>query len=207
MHTLDTRGYLCPEPLIMAKKALTEVKPGDKILILSDNETSYENLMRFLTDLGAGPVSEQKEGMYHIEAVRPEDQLSGEKEPDAESYCMIPGQSSRDSSYVVVARSNKMGEGDDELGALLIRGYFNALKGMDDLPTHIILFNGGVWLTMKDTDASGALGELEDRGVSIIVCGTCVDYYQIKDKIGVGRISNMYQIAGIMASAGRLVYL
>ena len=100
-----------------------------------------------------------------------------------------------------------MGDGDDELGALLIRGYFNALKAMDDLPAHIILFNGGVWLTLKDSDTAEALGELEDRGVSIIVCGTCVDYYQIKDKIGVGRISNMYQIAGIMAGADRLVYL
>jgi len=207
MHTIDTQGYLCPEPLIMAKKALNEVGPGEKIRILSDNETSYENLMRFLTDLGARPVAEQKEGIYHIDASRPDDQGNEEDGPDADSYCMVPEQSSRRSSYIVVARSNKMGDGDDELGALLIRGYFNALKAMDDLPAHIILFNGGVWLTLKDSDTAEALGELEDRGVSIIVCGTCVDYYQIKDKIGVGRISNMYQIAGIMAGADRLVYL
>ncbi|MFW5753790.1 MAG: sulfurtransferase-like selenium metabolism protein YedF, partial [Marinilabiliaceae bacterium] len=173
----------------------------------SDNETSYENLMRFLSDIGTSPSAEKKEGVYHIDAIRPEDQLSEEKEPDPDSYCMVPGQSPGHSSYVVVARSNKMGEGDDELGALLIRGYFNALKAMDDLPAHILLFNSGVWLTLKDSDTAGALGELEDRGVSIIVCGTCVDYYQIKDKIGVGRISNMYQIAGIMAGAERLVYL
>jgi len=207
MHNVDTRGYLCPEPLIMAKKALNEVKPGEKIRILSDNETSYENLMRFLTDLGAGPVAEQEEGIYHIDAVRPEDQLSGKNEPDPGDYCMVPGQSPRHSSYIVVVRSNKMGEGNDELGSLLIRGYFNALKAMEDLPTHIILFNGGVWLTLKDSDTAEALGEIEDRGVSVIVCGTCVDYYQIKDKIGVGRISNMYQIAGIMAESERLVYL
>ncbi|MFW6043561.1 MAG: sulfurtransferase-like selenium metabolism protein YedF [Marinilabiliaceae bacterium] len=191
----------------MAKKALNEVSPGEKIQILSDNETSYENLMCFLTDIGASPSAEKKEGMYHIDAIRSEDQLSEEEEPDAESYCMVPGQSHGHSSYVVVARSNKMGEGDDELGALLIRGYFNALKAMDDLPAHILLFNSGVWLTLKDSDTAEALGELEDRGVSIIVCGTCVDYYQIKDKIGVGRVSNMYQIAGIMAGSARLVFL
>ncbi|MFW6203173.1 MAG: sulfurtransferase-like selenium metabolism protein YedF, partial [Marinilabilia sp.] len=158
MHTVDTRGHLCPEPLIMAKKALYEVSPGEKIQILSDNETSYENLMRFLSDIGASPTAEKKEGVYHIDAIRPEDQLSEEEVPDAESYCMVPGQSPGHSSYVVVARSNKMGEGDDELGALLIRGYFNALKAMDDLPAHILLFNSGVWLTLKDSDTAEALG-------------------------------------------------
>jgi selenium metabolism protein YedF len=190
----------------MAKKALKEVGEGEKIQVISDNETSYENLMRFLTDLGARPVSEQKEGVFYIEAIRPSS-AQDENEPVAENYCVLPGHSSGKTSYAVIVRSNKMGEGDDELGSLLIRGYFNALKEMENLPAHIVLFNSGVWLTMKDTDTSDALGELEDKGVSIIVCGTCVDYYQIKEKIGVGRISNMYQIAEIFSEAHRLVYL
>ncbi|MFW6043219.1 MAG: sulfurtransferase TusA family protein, partial [Marinilabiliaceae bacterium] len=99
MQPIDTRGHLCPEPLIMARKALKEVSPGEKIQILSDNETSYENLMRFLSDIGASPSAEKKEGMYHIDAIRPEDQLSEEEERDAESYCMVPGQSHGHSSY------------------------------------------------------------------------------------------------------------
>jgi intracellular sulfur oxidation DsrE/DsrF family protein len=78
---------------------------------------------------------------------------------------------------------------------------------MDNLPTHIVMYNGGINLALKDTDTAIALGELEDKGVTIIVCGTCVDFYRVKEKVAVGRISNMYQIANILAEAGHVVYL
>ncbi|PWD98111.1 sulfurtransferase-like selenium metabolism protein YedF [Marinilabilia rubra] len=206
MHTVDTKGHLCPEPLIMARNAMKEVKEGEKMLVISDNETSYQNLMSFLSDLGANPVADQKEGQYFIEITKPAETSSG-KEGNPEAYCNIPHNMPEDSNYVVVARGANMGEGDEELGSLLIRGYFNALKGMDNLPTHIIMYNGGVKLALKDTDTSESLAELEDKGVSIIVCGTCIDYYQIKEKVSVGRISNMYQIATKLAEAGHVVYL
>lgn len=206
MHTVDTKGHLCPEPLIMARNALREVQEGEKMLVISDNETSYQNLMSFLSDLGGNPVSEQKEGEYFIEVTKPKE-VASEKESNPEAYCNIPQNVPDNSNYVVVARGASMGEGDEELGSLLIRGYFNALKGMENLPTHIIMYNGGVKLALKDSDTAESLAELEDKGVSVIVCGTCVDYFQIKEKVGVGRISNMYQIATKLAEAGHVVYL
>lgn len=206
MHTVDTKGHLCPEPLIMTRNALKEAKAGEKILVVSDHETSCQNLMSFLSDLGANPLLEQKEGQYFIEATKPEETTSV-KETNPDSYCNMPQGISKSSDYVVVARGSGMGEGDEELGNLLIRGYFNALKSNDDLPTNIIMYNGGVKLALKDTDTAESLAELEDKGVSIIVCGTCVDYYQIKEKVAVGRISNMYQIATKLAEAGHVVYL
>jgi len=206
MLTIDTKGKLCPEPLIMARNALREVNEGEKILVLSDNETSFQNLMSFLSDLGANPVAEQKEGEYFVEATKPpESSEKAEKNPEA--YCSVPGVPAPSDDYVVAVRSCQMGEGDEELGRLLIRGYFNALKGMDNLPTHILMYNGGINLALKDTDTAIALGELEDKGVTIIVCGTCVDYYKVKEKVAVGRISNMYQIATLLAEAGHVVYL
>ncbi|MBZ4676124.1 MAG: hypothetical protein JG782_743 [Anaerophaga sp.] len=206
MLTIDTKGKLCPEPLIMARNGLREVKEGEKILVISDNETSFQNLMSFLSDLGANPVAEQKGGEYLVEATKPpESPEKSEKNPEA--YCSAPGVPAPSDDYVVVARSYRMGEGDEELGRLLIRGYFNALKGMDNLPTHIIMYNGGINLALKDTDTAIALGELEDKGVTVIVCGTCVDFYEAKEKVAVGRISNMYQIANILAEAGHVIYL
>lgn len=206
MHTIDTKGYLCPEPLIMARNGLREVQEGEKVLVISDNETSFQNLMNFLSDLGANPVSEQRGEAYFIEVTKPLEAVDRpEKNPEA--YCEVPNASTPESNYVVVAKSCHMGDGEDELGELLIRGYFNALKGMDNLPTHIILYNSGINLSLQKTDTALALGELEDKGVSIIVCGTCIDYYQVKEKVEVGRISNMYQIATILAEAGHVVYL
>ncbi len=206
MHTIDTKGFLCPEPLIMARNGLKEVPEGEKVLIVSDNETSYQNLMSFLSDLDANPVAKKKEGIYYIEVTKPK--ASGqEAENNPEAYCNIPHGNASVSRYTVVARSYTMGEGNDELGSLLIRGYFNALKGMDNLPTHIIMYNEGVKLALKNTDTAESLAELEDKGVSVIVCGTCIDFYHIKEKTGVGRISNMYQIATILAETGHVIYL
>jgi selenium metabolism protein YedF len=206
MYTVDTKGHLCPEPLIMARNGLKEVREGEKILVVSDNETSYQNLMSFLTDLGAYPKAEQREGQYFIEVTKPRES-SESVESNPEVYCAVPQSGKPPADYVVVARSSRMGEGDEALGDLLIRGYFNALKGMDNLPAYIIMYNEGVKLALKDTDTAEALGELEDRGVSVIVCGTCIDFYQIKQNVGVGRISNMYQIATTLAGAGHVVYL
>ena len=206
MHTVDTKGHLCPEPLIMARNALREIREGEKMMVISDNEISFQNLMSFLEDLGAKPLAEKKEDLYFIEVTKPaEASQTADKNPEA--YCNIPQQGDSRTNYIVVARSSRMGEGDEELGALLIRGYFNALKEMDALPTHIIMYNGGVKLAVKDTDTAAALAELEDKDVSVLVCGTCVDYYQMKDRIGVGRISNMYQIATTLAEAQKVVYI
>ncbi|WP_234408839.1 sulfurtransferase-like selenium metabolism protein YedF [Marinilabilia salmonicolor] len=185
MKIIDTKGRLCPEPLIMARNGLREVSEGDKMQVISDNDTSYQNLMSFLEDLGAKPVADKKDGIYTIEVTKPAESQS-EAESNPEAYCAVPQPAGGNNDYVVVARSCRMGEGDDDLGSLLIRGYFNALKEMDQLPTHIIMYNGGVKLAVKDTDTAAALAELEDKDVSVLVCGTCVDYFKMKDQIGVG---------------------
>ncbi len=206
MHTIDTRGRLCPEPLIMARNGLREIQEGEKMLVISDNEISYHNLMSFLEDLGTNPMVSKKEGTYQIEVTKPSE-TAPKNDSNPEDYCAVPQSPEARDNYVVVARSCYMGEGDEDLGELLIRGYFNALKEMDTLPTHIIMYNGGVKLSMKDTDTAAALGELEDKDVSVLVCGTCVDYYQMKEQVGVGRISNMYQIASVLAETEKVVYL
>ncbi len=206
MQIIDTKGLLCPQPLIMARDALRRASEGETLQIISDNETSWHNLMSFLTDLGAQPVSKQEAGIYSIEATNPE---KSQKQPDTnpEDYCEVPATASSPGNYVVVVKSREMGEGNAELGNLLLRGYFNALNGMDNLPSHVLMYNAGVYHALKGTDVYEALASLEDKGVNVIVCGTCIDFYKLKDEVGVGRVSNMYQIANVLAKAGHVVYL
>ncbi len=200
MQTIDTRGHLCPTPLIMAKKAITAANAGDELLILSDNATSCQNLMQYLTDLGANPLQTDQGNEFHI-AIRVPQHKS---EPvQAEAYCSTPEASAH---YVVVIKSDKMGQGDDALGSILIRAFINSLKEADRLPTHIILYNAGVKLALKSTDTGESLSDLHGLGIEIIVCGTCADYFAIKEQLAVGTISNMYQITKLTAQAGHVVY-
>ncbi len=200
IQTIDTRGHLCPTPLIMAKKAIKSATAGEELLILSDNATSCQNLVQYLTDLGAQPHQTNAGNEFHITIRVPEAKSNA---PEPKMYCAVP---SPQKSYVVVIKGDKMGHGDDGLGSILIRAFVNSLKDADQLPTHIILYNTGVKLALKSTDTGESLAALHQLGVEIIVCGTCADYFSIKEQLAVGTISNMYQITKITAEAGHVVY-
>jgi selenium metabolism protein YedF len=98
-----------------------------------------------------------------------------------------------------------MGRGDDELGYVLIRSFIHTMLSLEPLPHTVIFYNTGVKLTVKDSEVLDNLKKIEESGVSILVCGTCLNYFGISKDLSVGVISNMYDIASIMAAAGRLV--
>ena len=99
-----------------------------------------------------------------------------------------------------------MGEGEAELGQILLRAFINSLKEADKLPSAILLYNNGVKVALKGTDTALSLQALEEKGIVIIACGTCLDYYEVKDKLAVGMISNMYTLTRYMSEAGHIVY-
>ncbi len=98
-----------------------------------------------------------------------------------------------------------MGNGSDELGKILIRGFLNSLIKQEQLPKHIILYNAGVLLAADGTDTADSLLELENKGVQIVLCGTCVDFFQIKEKIKTGLVSNMMHITSLLIEAPRVI--
>ncbi len=202
MKQIDTRGHLCPTPLIMAKKGLDEINSGDAFEIMTDNETSFNNLISYLKDAGAKPTSKTIGDSYVIKGKKP---MIDVPSVVVESYCETP-ESLPTKKYVVVIKSQKMGEGSDELGLMLMRGFVNALVEADIKPTHIVLYNGGVNLVAEGSDTADSLKKLEDGGISVLVCGTCVDYYELKGKIKVGMVSNMYQITNVLGKTGHIVY-
>lgn len=180
---------------------MDKLKPGQPLTVLTDNETSFHNLMNFLNALKTHPVSEKDGTIWHIRAVKPATQ---EASVDPDAFCS-PSPTKPEGSYVVTIKSNTMGVGNDELGKLLIRGFINAMAEMDALPSHMIFYNSGVLLTVSGTDTSESLKKLESKGVSIVVCGTCVDFFEIKNQVAVGMISNMYHILNLMKDADKVI--
>ena len=106
--------------------------------------------------------------------------------------------------FVIVIPENKMGRGNDELGTVLMKAFLHTVAGQAKKPDVMIFYNTGVKLTVQGSDVLEDLKQLENEGIQILVCGTCLNYFEIKDKLATGMVSNMYDIVETMSSAGRL---
>lgn len=124
--------------------------------------------------------------------------------PAADGAEAVCAPDARDNTVVVVS-SDRMGSGNDELGKVLIKGFIFAVTQLDTLPKTMLFYNGGATLTTEGSDSLEDLKSLEAQGVEIMTCGTCLDYYGLKDKLAVGTVTNMYSIVETMAKAGRIV--
>jgi selenium metabolism protein YedF len=202
MRIVDTKGQLCPAPLIAAKKALKETVEGETFRVLTDNQTSFDNLCRFLKDNGAGFQVDESEGVWTMTVTRIS---GGNVETRVDEYCIPAISHFEKGNYIVAITSDKMGEGDEELGHLLISNFIKALKDLDKLPQHMVFYNRGVTLAVKNSPVVEHISDLEKMGVEIHLCATCVNHYKLEKSIGVGTLSNMYSIAEIMASAGNII--
>jgi selenium metabolism protein YedF len=198
MKTLDTKGLKCPQPLIMLKEALLDLKSGEEICVETDNDTSLKNLLSYLKDQGVEPKVSSAGTVHTLVALKPDQDIASS---NAAIYCTtdLP------ISYVVCIKGELMGNGDPELGKLLMETFMDNLKLQEQLPTHVVLYNGGVKLAMKDSPVCNSLTELEELGTRIMLCGTCIDHYGLQFDIGVGMISNMVVITETLASAGHVV--
>jgi selenium metabolism protein YedF len=199
MQIADTRGQQCPEPIIAAKKALKESKKGESFKVLTDNQTSLNNLTRFFKDNKTEYSVEESGGVWTITVKKGADDFI---QAEIKDYC-IPHFSKGE--FVVAFTSDKMGTGDDELGNLLIVNFIKAIKDLDVLPAKMIFYNRGVMLGKDDSQVLENLREIEKMGVKLLLCATCVSFYSLEEKIHIGTLSNMYEIAQAMASATNVI--
>ena len=204
--TLDARGLACPEPVLRAKKAIEE---NEEVTVLVDNETAVENIRRLAVKTACGfSVTEKGDRVLEIALARTgtayRHPVDDGNTLAAEPACAIAP--ARETGPVVVILSdNRMGRGDDVLGDILMRAFLNTLLLQKPLPETIICYNAGVKLAAKDSAVIDDLQLLEQAGTDILVCGTCVNYFGLGDRIGAGHISNMYDILETMAGATRLL--
>ncbi len=201
MKTIDAQGKLCPVPLIMTKKALATLEEDETLKIILDNETSMHNVVHFLKEYKMQVQSEQKDGIFTLIVSK-----TGEipQEAEVDKYCSIPEKDIAD--YVFMIKRNRMGDGAEELGEILIKACINTLPELEKKPKKIIFLNSGVFLSLQDSPVLDALKKMEALGTEILVCGTCLDYYNKKEVLGVGRVSNMYDILNSMANAAKVVF-
>lgn len=192
----------CPQPVILAKKA---IETNETVTVLVDNTTAMENIRRMAKHTGcSADILDRDDGTIEIRLAR----VGGTKSAGAfqdEQPLSAPVSDTDTGPLVVAISDNRMGRGDDELGEILIRSFIHTLLELDPQPDTMIFYNAGAKLTVDDSSVIDDLHQLAEKGVEILICGTCANFFGIKDRIGVGTISNMYDIADIMARAGRLV--
>ncbi|MBP1749098.1 MAG: uncharacterized protein H6Q52_1637 [Deltaproteobacteria bacterium] len=178
MEYLDLKGKTCPVPVIETKTFL-EGRVVDAIEIVVDDPAASENVRRFLGTKGYSTSVAEENGIYRIEGCLEEGSAAAE----------LTGRKS-----LIYIDGEFMGRGSEELGKILIRAFFNTVKELEVRPWRMVFINSGVKLVASDSEYLNILKDIEDLGIEVIACGTCLDYYHLKEKIGVGRISNMFEI-------------
>lgn len=203
MYTIvDCRGMLCPLPLIETKKAIKSAKKGVTIKIIIDNDTSLSNLERYLSDNGIDANYSIEEGNHTLVFTVLGTRQSMSKPEDHCTYKPKPVANNKPAKdYIVVLNSNTMGKGDDTLGEILMKGFLSSIPELDSLPKEVICYNSGVKLAIEGTATVRNLEKLNELGVRITLCGTCVDFFNLKNSIKIGEISNMYYIANTILNA------
>jgi selenium metabolism protein YedF len=199
-QTLDARGKACPIPVVETKKILAELQEGDILEIAVDNLIAVQNLSKMAEQKHLTVSSEKIDENNYLVTLT----ITGatNNETLEETVC-IPD--SRSDKMVVVIPSDKMGEGDEKLGQILMKGFIYALTEQNKLPEAIILYNSGAYLSVEGSDSLADLKMLESQGVEILTCGTCLNHYGLSEKLGVGSATNMYDIVEKQMQATLLV--
>ena len=198
---IDCKGMACPLPVVNAKKASEELSAGDVLTVLVDNEIAVQNLTRFGEHKGF-TISAEKKAEKEYAVVM---QIAGSAAPESREEEVACVMDSRRRGMLVVLSANAMGTGDSKLGTSLMKAFVFALTKQDQLPDTILCYNTGAYLTCEGADTLEDLKLLESEGVSILTCGTCLDFYGLKEKLAVGGATNMYDIVERMENAGQII--
>ena len=201
---IDCKGLNCPLPVVNAKKAAEEINAGDVLTVLVDNEIAVQNLQRFATSKGYGASSEKKSETEYAVTIRIA-ALAEPKEEAPEEEEVVCAVDARKKGMLVVLSANVMGKGEEKLGKALMKAFVFALTKQDQLPETILCYNTGAYLTCEGADTLEDLKSMEAEGVTVLTCGTCLDFYGIKDKLAVGSVTNMYDIVERMEAAKTIV--
>ncbi|MBR2403204.1 MAG: sulfurtransferase-like selenium metabolism protein YedF, partial [Lachnospiraceae bacterium] len=181
MIKVNAIGDVCPIPVVKTKKAMQELDGAGVIEVLVDNEIAVQNVSKMAASAGAKVASEQVADKEYKITIAVD-----------ESSCTCD--MCEEENMVIVISSDRMGNGNDDLGKVLIKGFIFAITQLDKMPKTMLFYNGGATLTAEGSDSLEDLKKLEEQGVEILTCGTCLNYYGLSDKLQVGSVSNMYAI-------------
>lgn len=198
---IDARGMDCPLPVIHTKKALESIDKG-KVTTIVDNEVAKENILKLVQNMDLKVDIKQSQENYYIHIFK-EDKVGIVGVEALDIQCNINDKK----DLVILISKSTLGEGSDELGNLLMTSYLYTLTETKPYPTSIIFLNGGVKLTIEESGGLDHIRTLESKGVEVLSCGACLDYFEISDKLAVGGISNMYAIVEKLNNASKVITL
>lgn len=205
--SIDAKGLACPQPVIMSRKAMMAGQL-DEIEVIVDNDAARENVVRFLKFTGASPRVTSAGSVHTISAaVTPaiiakaagnEPETACEDEPQAAEGQQLSGKT-------LFFSADQIGRGDEALGKLLVKGLLYTVSELQKPPKTLVFMNSGVRLAAEREETIELLKTIQAKGVEILVCGTCLDYYHLKEGLRAGRVSNLYEITERFLSSADVI--
>lgn len=206
MIKVNAMGDACPIPVVKTKNAIKELKGAGVVETLVDNEIAVQNLTKMANQKGYDVKSEKLgENEFKVTMTigeASETAVNEGAEAEEEVTCLVPA---KKKNVVVVISAGHMGEGNEELGKALLKGFIYAISQQDELPSTILFYNGGASITCEGSVSLEDLKSMEAQGVEILTCGTCLNFYGLTEKLSVGGVTNMYVIAEKMTQADLIV--
>lgn len=186
---IDVRGLACPLPVIHTKKALEEIDEGD-VTVIIEREEGNQNVQRFAKSQGFPVNVEKKDGLFYIHIQK----IKQQKESVI-----------KQSGNVIFITTECLGTGDEKLGKILMKAFLNTVWDADPKPRKIMFLNNAINLTIEGSDVLDTLKLLEKDGVEILSCGTCLEFYGLKEKLRVGQVTNMYDTVDSLLKADKVI--
>ena len=195
---IDARNVTCPKPVVMTLEALAKLPAGESLKVTVNDSVALGNLTRLAQGKGID-LEVQQSGDESVLTFTPGENATASTasaEEEASAYCELPATT----AAVIAVDSDAMGRGDAELGHILMKGLIYALAHQESVPKTMLFYNGGASLTCEGSESLEDIKELEARGTEILTCGTCLDFYGLREKLAVGGVTNLYAIAQILSS-------
>jgi len=204
---IDAKGKNCPMPVIMAKK---EIDGGNNIFVVEvDNNIAVQNLQKLANSQGFITELKEDNEIFKVHFSKTSDEIRNED--DCEECNEILDkieESKRDlGAWSVFIGKEIIGAGNEELGKSLMKMYFYTISEGEDLPQSVLFMNDGVKVPTLNDQAIDHLKDLESKGVEILVCGACLNFYGLEENLKVGKVSNMYDITNQMKEALKVITL
>ena len=200
---LDCEGEPCPNPVLRCKRLLDQESPRE-LEVIVDNDAARENVCRFLLSKGMRVDGVRRDGGLSVVMASARDKTPDSPAPEASgaaaAACPVCAP-----KILVFLTSDTIGQGDDTLGSRLMGNFLNTLPELGDALWRIIMVNGAVRLATEASPAIETLKKLEAAGVSILVCGTCLEFFQLMDRKAVGQVTNMLDVVTSQQVADKVI--
>lgn len=200
---IDMIGKACPIPVVETKRVLQTLNEGDRVEVSVDNSIAVQNLIKMAKQKKLQVTSEKIDENHYVVTMSVTKNASEQITKGTEK--IVCNADIIEEHVVVVLASDKMGEGDEKLGHILMKGFIYALTEQEELPETILLYNSAAYLSTESSDSIADLKFLESQGVEVLTCGTCLNHYGISEKLAVGSVTNMYTIVEKQIQATKII--